>query len=92
MAIVSYDKVEVLDRFARRNGSRLTLLADPGSRMIRAFGVLNDRFPPGSPGHGVAHPIIFAIDAKGVVSHRFSKENYEIRPEIEIVLQTLRQQ
>lgn len=79
----------VLDEFARRHRSRLTLLADPESEMIRAFGVLNDRFPPGSPGHGIAHPIIFVIDPNGVITHRFSKEDYELRPEVEIVLDAL---
>ena len=83
--------MDVLRKFAVRNRSLLTLLADPKSETIRAFGVLNDRFPPGAPGHGVAHPIIFVTDANGVVSHRFSKDDYRDRPEILVILQTLTQ-
>ena len=66
------------------------MLSDPRSEIIGAFGVLDRTIAPGSPGYGIARPIIFAIDADGVIRHRFSKSDYTIRPDIDSVLETLR--
>jgi peroxiredoxin len=52
--------------------------------------VLDRRYPPGSPGHSIAVPIVFVIDAKGKITHRFSKVPYTTRPEIGLVLKALR--
>ena len=83
---MTYDPVGTLADFATRRAIGFTMLSDPGSKIIRAFGVLNDRYP----GHAVAHPIIFAIDAKGVVRHRFSGKHYRERADLDLVLNVLR--
>ena len=46
----------------------MTLIADHGSRVIRAFGLLNERYPQGSAVHGVAHPIVIVLDKNGTVT------------------------
>ena len=89
MATISYDGVAELARFAKRRRIGFALLSDPKSEIIRAFDVLDRHYPPGSPGHGIANPIVFVIDAKGKVSHRFSKVPYTVRPDIGLILQTL---
>ena len=76
--------------FAAREEIRFALLSDQGSALIKAFGLLDDSVPATSKWHGFAHPVIFVIDPAGVVRHRFSEENYRQRPDVDLVLDTLR--
>ena len=90
VATVTYDSVEQLSRFAKRRDIKYPVLADPGSEVIRAFGLLNEDYPAGSYAHGVAHPIIIVFDATGTVTHRFSRAGYVRRPNLDAVLAELR--
>ena len=82
--------MKALARFSRRRKIGFTLLSDPDSAIIRAFGLLNEDFPPGRPGHGLSIPLMFVIDAKGIVTHRFSDPDHSWRPEVELVLKAIR--
>lgn len=88
--MVTYDEVAALRRFADGRDIGYPLLADPKSANIRAFGLLNERYPPGSYAHGVAHPLTLVVDAGGVVRHRFSLRDYQDRPPPEVVLSAIR--
>ena len=90
VAILTYDSVGKLARYAERSDSELILLSDPKSAVIKGFGLLNEAYAPGSYAHGVPHPIILAIDPKGVVTHRFSEATYSRRPAPNDVLKALR--
>jgi len=90
VATVTYDSARVLNRVKRRRNLKMTLIADLGSRVIRAFGLLNEGNPPGSPAHGVAHPIVLVLDKNGTVTHRFSNANYTASPPLDLVLNVLR--
>ena len=87
---MTYDPARVLNRVKRRRNLKMTLIADLGSRVIRAFGLLNESYPPGSPAHGVAHPIVLILDKNGTVTHRFSNANYTVSPPLDLVLKALR--
>jgi len=89
---VTYDAPAKLARFATRRGIRYTLLADPDSAAIRAFGLLNEEYAPGSYAYGVAHPMILVFDAKGTVSRRFSSAGDAHYPDLELVLAELRKE
>ena len=89
VAILTYDKVDDLKRFAVRRNISYTLLSDPESEVIRAFELVNEQYRPGSFAHGVPHPAIFVIDPDGVVTHRFAEETYSSRTEIDFVLKSL---
>src|SRR5262249_11802664 len=53
------------------------LLSDPESKVIRAFGILNEAdYPPGQMAHGVPYPGTFVTDAKGIVRSRFFEKTY----------------
>lgn len=84
------DPVAVHARFAAGRQIAYTLLADEKSAIIKAFGVIDQRYPATSRWHGLAVPIIFVIDAGGVVTHRFSSRDYRDRPSIDSVLEALR--
>lgn len=84
------DPVSVHKRFAADREIGYTLLADRKAEIISAFGLINERFPRSSRWYGIAHPMMFVIDSKGVITHRFSSTNYRERPDPELLLTTLR--
>jgi peroxiredoxin len=69
---VTRDRVAKLARFAAANNIAYTLLADEKAAIIGAFGLIDEQFPRASPCYGIAHPAIFVIGPKGVVTHRFT--------------------
>lgn len=80
LAALSYDPPEALAHFARRREIRFPLLSDPGSEIIRRFGLLNDRdYAQGDPAWGVPYPGTYVVDAEGVVRGRFFEEAYAER-------------
>ena len=68
------------------------MLADPESRIIGAFGLIDKSAPADSSWYGFAHPIIFVVDRGGVVRHRFSETNYQNRPAVDVILDVLRKE
>ena len=89
VATVTYDPAKDLSRFQRRRSLQLTLLADTGSKVIRAFGLFDERYPAGTYIYGVAHPMIVVLDKSGSVTHRFSDINNQRRPTAQFVLRAL---
>ena len=81
VAALSYDSVEVLKDFSTRKGITFPLLSDPDSKVIRAFGLLNEfDYPKGHMAHGVPFPGTFVTDASGmIVSRHFDREYQERR-------------
>lgn len=82
----------MLNRFAIPRKLGYTLLSDPKSEIIGAFGLINEATPRTSDWYGYAHPIIFVVDANGVIRHRFSETNYQNRPEVDAILDILRRE
>ncbi len=73
---ISYDPVEVLRDFAQRRGITYPMLADPGSVLIRRFGLFNETISPGDRAYGVPHPVLFFVDPSGVVTRKYAEEKY----------------
>jgi peroxiredoxin len=90
LALVTHDDPAKSARFAEARGIRYPILSDPKSEIIRAFGLLNESYPPGSFAHGVPYPMIFVVDADGIVRHRFSEERYQDRPNVDGVIEAIR--
>ncbi len=61
LAAISYDSPEILKDFADRHKINFPLLADPDSRIIRSFNVLNEEAT--GKEKGMAHPGFFYIDS-----------------------------
>lgn len=89
---MTYDPVDVLARFAAREKVAFTLLSDPKSAIIGAFGLIDGSVPPGSDWYGFAHPMIFVADPKGVIRHRFSESTYQNRPDVDVIFDILRKE
>jgi hypothetical protein len=77
LAAISYDTQAILRDFARRRGIDFPLLADPDSKIIRSFHVLNETAT--GRAKGVAFPGFFYIDANGVIREKFFEAYYANR-------------
>jgi hypothetical protein len=80
--------VDVLHGFADTHGITYTLLADEGSRVIQALGLLNERVYEqhaayGIPKHdrhqGVPYPGVFLLDGQGRVMQKRFQQSYRER-------------
>jgi hypothetical protein len=76
-AAISYDSEEILKFFADRHKIDYPMLADPDSKSIRAYGVLNAEAT--GMQRGFARPGYFFIDANGVIREKFFEAKYRER-------------
>jgi hypothetical protein len=77
VAAISYDSEEILKYFAGRRKIELPLLADPDSKTIRAYQVLNTEAV--GQFKGMARPGFFFIDTKGIIREKFFEAKYRER-------------
>jgi len=77
LAAISYDSGAILKYFAGRQHIDFPLLADPDSKMIRDYHVLNTE----AVGQflGMARPGYFFIDPKGIIRVKFFEAKYRER-------------
>ncbi len=71
---VSYDSVEDLASFAERRGIVFSLLSDPDSALIDAYGVRDPLYGEGHRAKGVPYPITLVVDETGVVRAKLFHE------------------
>ena len=76
---ISYDSVAVLKNFADRAGITYPMLADPDSKIIRAFGILNESVPKDNFVYGVPNPGTYIVDANATVQAKYFEEDYRDR-------------
>src|SRR5258708_14420815 len=67
LAAISYDSVAILKSFADRKNITFPLLADPDSKVIRAFGILNETVPKDSGVYGIPYPFTYMVSPGGVI-------------------------
>ena len=79
LAALSYDSVGILKSFADRRGITFPLLADPESKTIRTFGILNETAPQHSPFFGIPYPGTYLVDRQGKVIAKFFVDDYKER-------------
>lgn len=80
---VSYDSVEKLGQFAKKHNIKITLLADPASASIRAFGILNEANAKGTFSYGIPHPGVYIVSKDKKVQAKFFKGDYTKRPSVD---------
>jgi hypothetical protein len=79
LAAISYDSVEALRTFARRTKITYPLLSDPDSKVIRAYGLLNESVKPDTAQYGIPHPVTLVLDRQGIVRSRYFEDDYRRR-------------
>ncbi len=67
VAVVSYDSVESLKKFAEEKKITFAMLSDEKSKTIRAYGVFDEREEKGTDRWGHAYPVTFVVDRKSIV-------------------------
>ena len=77
LAAISYDSQEILKFFADRHKIDYPLLADPDSKIIQAYGVLNHE--ASGMQKGFARPGFYFIDGNGVIQEKFFEAKYRER-------------
>ena len=77
LAAISYDGEAILKYFASRQKIGFPLLADPDSKAIRAYDVLNTEAT--GQFKGMARPGFFFIDNKGFIKEKFFEAKYRER-------------
>ena len=83
---VSYDSPATLKQFATSRHITFPMVSDPGSAIIRRYGLLNDTLDPKTRFYGVPHPGTFMLDAKGIVVSRFFEDAYQERSTVNSIL------
>lgn len=83
---VSYDGADMLKSFGAQFDIGFTMLSDPESKIIDAFGIRNESQKPGSAGYGIPHPGIMVFDNDGALVLKFAEKSYRKRPKIDDVL------
>src|SRR5262250_910880 len=77
LAAISYDSQAILADFAKRHQIDFPLLADPDSKVIRSFNVLNAEAK--GMNKGMAHPGFFYIVGDGVIREKYFEAKYTNR-------------
>ena len=84
---ISYDTVDILESFAgRMGGFRYSMLADPDSEIIEAYGIRNPNPEPDSRTDGMAFPGTYIVNADGIVQQKFFEDSHRIRTTAETIL------
>ena len=83
---ISFDSVEVLNRFAKRSKITFPLLSDAGSKTIDAFDIRDKESSKGNSYHGT-----FIIDQQGVVRAKLFQVSYQERPAVEALIKALKE-
>jgi hypothetical protein len=85
LAAISYDSTAVLENFAARRKITFPLLSDPESKIIRDFGILNEKIQQGMQA-GIPHPGTFVVDAEGRVKAKYFEEDFRQRYSVSGIL------
>ena len=75
---LSYDSVKILDRFSKKEKITYPLLADPGSKTIKAYGIYNKE-ADGTRLSGIPYPGTFIVDQKGIIRAKLFYDGYRKR-------------
>ncbi len=86
---LSYDSPEILAAFTAKRGIAFTLLSDPKSEVIDRYKLRDPQYPPGSRAYGVPRPIIFILDASGVIKAKLYEDSFKDRPPVTSVISKL---
>lgn len=79
VASLTYDSQAILQDFGKRLGIKYAMLSDPQSKVIQAFGILNDNVDKNSPQYGIPFPGTYVINEKGVVTAKYFEEDFRER-------------
>jgi len=83
---VSYDSLDVLEAFAKKQKITYPLLSDKGSKTIDAYGIRNKDMDDRGDVAGVPHPGTYILDKTRTVRAKLFLERYQVRHSTEALL------
>jgi len=84
---ISYDDQKVLREFTEKQKIPFPLLSDIDSRVIREYGILNDRIESSDAFlYGIPYPGVYVTDENGVVIAKFFHDTYKKRDSPEVLI------
>jgi hypothetical protein len=86
LAAISYDSVAILKNFAGRRKITYPLLSDPDSKIIRAYGILNETVKPGTSQYGIPRPGTYVLDRQGKIVSMYFEEDIRERFSVSDIL------
>ena len=86
LAAISYDSPAILKDFADRRKITFPLLSDPDSKIIRAFGILNESVKPGTAQYGIPYPGTYIVDPQGKVVSKYFEDDFRERISVSDIL------
>jgi len=90
LAAITYDPVAVLADFSERRRITFPMLSDPGSAVIKEYGIFNTTIPETNrQSYGIPFPGTFMLNAQGVVTSRFFEPAYQERNTVGSILARL---
>jgi peroxiredoxin len=89
LAALSYDSVDKLEKFAKAKKITYTLVSDPESKVIDAFGLRNLEVAGNKRFDGIPHPAIYVIGADGQILDKLYEEKYTKRPPTDLVVKAV---
>ena len=90
LAAITYDPVAVLADFSERRSITFPMLSDPGSAVIKEYGIFNTTIPETNrQSYGIPFPGTLMLNAQGVVTSRFFEPAYQERNTVGSILARL---
>lgn len=83
IVVVSNDSPQKLARFSQKHYFTYPMIADEDSAIIKAFGLMNSSYAPGTMYYGSAHPAIYVIDNHGVILDKYFNEDFREFPKVD---------
>jgi peroxiredoxin len=87
---VSMDEVDKMAAFHSEQKIGYTMLADSDGAIVEKLGIRDTQYADGSKAYGVARPMIFIIDPKLRITHKYAEQSYRNRPNLDAVISDLR--
>jgi peroxiredoxin len=96
VVFLSYDTPELQTRFKKKSHINPTVLSDPDSEIIKAFGLLNESMNPNGRYYGAPHPVVFIVNNEMTIAAKLYEEDYlsndksyRNRPKIDFILSAI---
>jgi peroxiredoxin len=86
---VSLDTVEKLAAFQSKYSAGFTMLADADGAVVEKLGIRDGSYAETSRAYRVARPMVFIVDSKLKITHKYAEESYRNRPDTAKILAEL---
>ena len=79
IAAVSYDSIEILEKFSKKKQLMYPLLADQNNQTMSALNILNDEEKRGDKHYGIPFPGVMVINSEGILIYKYFYKGYKKR-------------